>query len=372
MKTILPRQAFQEALNAVGTLTGGRTTRPILSCVRLEVQDDALVLSATDGDAALRLAVPVLSADKPGEVVVPADRLIAIAREMGDAEIELESDERYCIIRGAGSEFRIFVMPVADFPPVPSFDDEPDLTVDGHVLRRMVALTLYAAARETSRYAINGVLWEKVGKHLFVIATDGRRLARAGGAVTKSSAGDFDAILPAKAMSVFDRVFAPRGDEDEFSIDVKMMPNQVLLRWRDRVLSTILVEGSFPNYKDVIPKEHNKRARIAREELASAVRRAALLTTEESRAVRLSFEAERLVITSQAADRGDARVELPIQYEGEPLVIGFNPLFLNDALRVLPYDEVLIDLHEEFRPGVISGPERTEFLYVVMPVSLTS
>jgi DNA polymerase-3 subunit beta len=372
MKAILPRQDLQEALNAVATLTGGRTARPILGCVKLGAEGDRLELSATDGEAGLRLRVPALTVEQPGELVVPADRLLPIVRELADVEISLESDERYCTIRGEGSEFRIFVMDAADFPPVAEFDDEPDLVLDGNDLRRMIMLTLYAAARETSRYAINGVLWEKRAKHLFVVATDGRRLARAGGAVRQSTSGDFEVIIPAKAMSVFERVFTPGREDTDWNIDVKVMPNQIILRAGDRVLSTVLVQGSFPKYDDVIPKEHNKRARVDRDVLFGAVKRAALLTTEESRAVRLAFEGESLVITSQAPEQGDARIEIPISYEGEPLVIGFNPAFLNDALRVLPFDEVVLDLHEAFRPGVLCGEDKNEFIYVVMPVSLSS
>lgn len=372
MKTVLPRQDFQDALGAVAALAGGRTTRPILSCVRLEAEGEHLGLSATDGEAGLRLGVGALSVERSGEVVVPAERLLAIVREMGDVEISLEADERYCTIRGEGSEFRIFVMDVADFPPVAEFEDEADLVIEGHDLRRMISLTLYAAARETSRYAINGVLWEKRGKRLFLVATDGRRLARAGGTVVESQSADFEAILPAKAMSVFEKVFIPPRDDTEWNVEVKVMPNQVLLRTGQRVLSTVLVEGSFPKYDDVIPKEHSKCARLEREALFGAVKRAALLTTEESRAVKLAFEPESLVITSQAPEQGDARVEIPSSYQGEPLIIGFNPLFLNDALRILPFDEVSIELHEAFRPGVLSGEDKTEFLYVIMPVSLST
>jgi DNA polymerase-3 subunit beta len=372
MKTILPRQELQDALGAVATLAGGRTTRPILGCVRLAVHADWVELSATDGEAGLRLGVPAVSVEREGEAVVPAHRLLPIVREMGDIEVAVEADERYCVIRGEGSEFRIFVMGAADFPPVASFDDEPDLVVGGELLRRMIGLTLYAAARETSRYAINGVLWEKHGKHLFIVATDGRRLARSGGALTESASGDFEAILPTKAMGVFEKVFVPHRAEGEWTVDLKVLPNQVLLRSGGRVLSTVLVEGSFPKYEDVIPKEHSKRARLDREAFFGAVRRAALLTTEESRAVRLAFEGETLVITSQAAEYGDARIELPIGYEGEPLVIGFNPVFVSDALRAMPFDEVFLELHESFRPGVLSGEDKDEFLYVVMPVSLST
>jgi DNA polymerase-3 subunit beta len=326
MKTRLPRQEFLDALTAAAAVAGGRTTKPILGCVKLATEADTLQVTATDGEMGLRLGVGTFSVDEPGEAVVAADRLLNIVREMPDAEIGLSTTERHCIVQGEGSEFKIFMHPPGDFPPVPGFEDEPDLIVDGTHLWRMINLTIYAAARETSRYAINGVLWQKTGKRLYLVATDGRRLARAGGSVAKSSSADFQVIVPAKALNVFERVFAPARDRGEWTVDIKVMPNQALFRSGDRLLSTALVEGNFPNYEDVLPKECDKLATINRIEFYSAVRRAALLTTDESRAVRLHFEGEELVITGQSPEQGEARVQMPVQYEGQPLEIGFNPV----------------------------------------------
>jgi DNA polymerase-3 subunit beta len=370
MRVIVPRQEFQEALSAVVTLTGGRTTKEILRCVRLSAGEGGLELGATDGEAALRVTVAGASVATAGETVVAAERLLGIARELADAEVSLDADEKYCVVRGEGSEFRVFVAAAADFPPLPSFDDDANFVVDGNELRRLIELTVYAAARETSRYAINGVLWEKRGKRLYMVATDGRRLARAGGEARQAQGEDFEAIVPGKALGVFERVFLAPRDGSEWAVDVKVMPNQVVLRSGERLLSTVLVEGHFPKYDDVIPKGANKRARLDRAEFHAAVRRAALLTTEDSRAVRLSFSGERLEITSQSPEQGDARVEMPISYEGEPVDIGFNPAFLNDALKAVPFDEVFFEMQESFRPGVLSGGEKADFLYVVMPVSL--
>lgn len=372
MKTRLPRHEFQEALTAVATLTGGRTTKPILGCVKLAIDGDRLDLSATDGEAGLRLGVPTLSVDEPGQTVVQADRLLNIIREMADVEIALEANDSHCIIRGEGSEFKIYVQRPEDFPPVPGFEGEPDLVVDGDQIRRMIAWTIYAAARETSRFAINGVLWEKHGEQLFLIATDGRRLARAGGRVRGGGTSDFQAILPGKALNVFEKVFNPPRDADGWQVDVKLMPNQALLRSGDRVLSTVLVEGHFPKYDDVIPKDNDKCARVDRLEFNSAIRRAALLTTEESRAVKLSFSRDQLVITSQSPEQGEATIQVPIAYDGEPMAIGFNPAFVNDALRAISFEEIHIELKEPTRPGIICGEDKGEFLYVVMPVSLSS
>ncbi len=371
MKTTLQRQEFLDALTAVSSLTGGRTPKPILACTRLSAADDRLELAATDGEAALRLGVTAVAVDKPGEAVVNADRLLSIVRELADVEITLQTDERHCIIRGAGSEFKIYMQNAADFPPVAAFDNEPDVVLDGRELRRMIELTLYAAARETSRYAINGVLWDKQGKRLYMVATDGRRLARAGGGVEKSHSADFSVIVPTKALSVFERVFTPPKDGEPWTVDIKVTPNQLVLHARGRVLATALVEGRFPKYEDVIPRENNREGIVDRAEFHAAVKRAALLTTEDSRAVRLAFGPEQLVISSQSPEQGEARIEVPIEFKGEEIAIGFNPVFLSDALKVLPYEQVRIEMQEPFRPGVITGGDKNEFLYVVMPVSLS-
>ena len=370
MKITLPRLDFVDALNAIMAIVGGRTAKPILGCVRLATEGDVLELGGTDGEASLRLAIRALSVTEPGETAIPADRLLSITREMPDAEIVIEADQRACTVRGVGSKFKIFTFPPADFPALPSFTDEPDLTLDTLQLQRMIALTAYAAARETGRYAINGVLWQKQGRKLFLVATDGRRLARTGGQLVEASAADFEVIVPVKALRAFEKVFTVGKDKSQATVDVRMTPNQLLFRAGDRLLSTALVEGHFPKYEDVIPRDSDKTARISRTDLLGAIRRAAILTSEEARAVRLAFDKEQLVITAQSPEQGEARVELPLSFDGEPVEVAFNAGFLTDVLGVIPFDEVVIELKESFRPGIIRGEDRSEFLYVIMPVSL--
>ncbi len=369
MKTRLPRQLLQDALSAIATIAGGRTTKPILSCVHIIADGEVVRLGATDGEAALQLGVPVLATEKIGRAVIPATRLLEIIREMPDAEVLITADERYCVVKGAASEFKIFVQSPDDFPPIGAFEGEPDLVVDGAKLSRLISMTVYAAARETSRFAINGVLWEKQGKRLYLVATDGRRLARAGGSIDDSRAADFQAIVPTKALQVFERVFAAAGG-DGWTVDVKIMPNQIMLRSGESVLSTALVEGHFPDYRTVIPQDGSRLVRLDRVELHGAVRRAALLTTEDSRAVKLSFERDKLTIRSNSPEQGEAKVEVPAHYDGGAIDIGFNPIFLVDALKAIPYENVTIELSETFKPGVVFGEDKNDFLYVIMPVSL--
>lgn len=371
MKAILPRTELLDALSAATTLTSGRTTKPIYACVKLTAEKGRLEISATDGEAGLRLHVPAMSVGREGQVVVGADKLVGIVRELPDVEVAIETSDRHCVIRGEGSEFRIFTQNASDFPPVQGLDEEPDLVVSGNEIRRMIQQTIYAAARETTRYAINGVLWEKSGKKLFLVATDGRRLARAGGSIRQSSSADFSAIIPNKALSVFEKVFQPPRDGSDWNVQIKVLPNQVLMRADTRVLSTILLEGHFPDYNQVIPKGSERKATINRQEFFGAVRRAALLTSDETRAVKLSFKKDKLEITAQSPDQGDARVQTPIEFNGDALDIGFNPTFINDALKVLTHEELYFELQDHAKPGVLCTEDRNEFLYVVMPVTLS-
>ena len=163
MKTTLQRQEFLDALTAVSSLTSGRSPKPILACTKLSATADGMELAATDGEAALRLGISALEVDTPGEVVVNAERLLSIVRELADVELTLQTDERQCIIRGQGSEFKIYMQNLADFPPVAGFDNEPDVVLEGGDAAHD-RLTLYAAAAETSRYAIIGCVVGQAGK----------------------------------------------------------------------------------------------------------------------------------------------------------------------------------------------------------------
>lgn len=370
MKVRLPRQQFQEALAAISSVTGTRTPKPILNCVKITATRDAVLLQGTDGEAALSIEVPVVLTDRTGETVVSSDRVFSIVRESSDVEVQLEASAQQAVLRGEGSEFKIFVHDPSDFPPVPEFEGQPDLVVDGHGLRRASLLTLYAAAKETTRYAINGVLWQKRGKTMFLVATDGRRLARAAAPLVKADAGDFETIVPARAMGIFERACpAPSGD-DEWKIDVRVMPNQLLIRSGSAVLATALLEGKFPDYDAVIPRDQDKTARIEKNLFYSAVRRAALLTTDEARAVRLEFNDNRLTLSSRAPEQGEARIELPVDFDGKSTAIGFNPAYLSDALRVVDFEQVVLKMSQPDKPGVLRGEDANDYLYVIMPVAL--
>lgn len=367
MKLRFNRQEMADALTAVGNVAATRTPKEILRCVRFEARSDVVLLSATDLEISLRCAATQVEVSEPGDVLVSADTLTRIVRECPDEVLTMDTKGNHLHIRGAGSHFQIVVHDGEDFPPVPGMDGSPDFSVEGGVLRRMIEWTAFSAARESTRYAINGILWEVNGSRLTLAATDGRRLSVAH-AVLPSPPGreTLKAIAPTRAMTLLSRLPADAATPFE----VKVTDNQLALRLGSAVLTTALVEGQFPDYRRVIPEDCDRRAELNTAEFVGALKRASLLTNEESKGVRLSFSDGELTLSSRAPEQGEATVSVPARYRGEAMDIGFNPVFLIDVLRVTPTEEVVFLFRDSNRPGVFKVGE--DFVYVVMPVNLTS
>jgi len=335
--------------------------------VRFDAHGKEVCLSATDLEVSITCAISEVQIEEEGQAVLPADRLVAIARESAEDVLVVQTTDGSCEIKGADSHFTIYSQEPKDYPMMPTFEGKADISVALAGLQAGIEQCLFATAKESSRYAINGVLWEMTGKRLLLVATDGRRLARS--KVTLASAPDEhiasqQIIVPAKAMSLLDKL--PAHDKDK--VGVKLVDSQILLSCANVVISSSLVEGSFPKYEDIIPGGYSNKLRFSTEAVLSAVRRAALLTSEESRGIKLSISEDSVVFSGRAPEAGDAEVNMAIDYKGEAIQVGFNPQFLVDALRVIRTPEFEMELGEPDRPGVIkAGPD---FLYVLMPINL--
>lgn len=365
MKVICDRGALVESLGLVGGVVVARTPKPVLTCVKLTSGDDGLVLEATDAEVSVRLSTPRVEVAEAGEALIPADKLQQIVRESIDPTLTISTDQDVAHITGQDSKFKIFGHPPADFPATTTFAGDPDFTINAGELHRLIAQTLFATARENSRYAINGVLVERTGNKLAVVATDGHRLALAKGTCKATTDEKRSAIVPTKALNLLLRLF----DDAEQTVAVKVEDNQILFKTDDAVLVSNLVEGNFPPYADVIPKDGDKKATLATDLFISAVRRAALLTNEESKGVRMAFGEAGLTLSSRAPEMGEAEIHVDVpEYTGEAIEIGFNPAYLLDALKVVDESQVQLELKGPNKPGVLrTGPN---FLYVVMPVNL--
>ena len=392
MKVICDRGALLDAINLVSGAVAGRTPRVQLTCIKLSAAKKdgvgELVLTATDAEISMRVRLSQVDVQEPGETLIPADKLRAIVNaEDGEPTLTLDSEGEVCHIKGADAHFKIYGFPPADFPPIPEFADVVGGTAEtpkakgvfsyrAGALDTLVGRTLFATARENSRYAINGVLLKREGKKLEMVATDGRRMALCKSTVPASAdkeARGVSCIIPTKALSQLQKLFRDPDEQVQaaitdnqvfFSLGTEKDPNRA-------VLSSNLVEGTFPPYEDVIPRDQDKKVTFDRDAMNSAVRRAALLTNEESRGVRLKFSGKqkKLELTSRAPEMGEAQVSVELtSYEGDDIEIGFNPMFLVDVLKVVSEQDIIMELKAPNKPGVIKV--RGDFLYVVMPVNL--
>ncbi|MBS0187908.1 MAG: DNA polymerase III subunit beta [Planctomycetes bacterium] len=394
MKVICDRGALLDAINLISGAVAARTPKVQLTCVKLTAAKTgnvgSLTLVATDAEISLRLHLAQVDVQQPGEALVPADKLRQIvSAEDSEPTLTLETENEIVHIRGQDAHFKVFGYQVADFPPVPDLAGviagadgtkaKAVFSQNAGALSGTVARTLFATARENSRYAINGVLMKRDGKKLEMVATDGRRLALCRSTLTGGSDKDaktISCIVPTKALNMLQRLL---GNPDEV-VQVAVTDNQVFFGIGGgtgktdaprAVLSSTLVEGTFPPYEDVIPKDQDKKVTFDRDVLSSAVRRAALLTNEESRGVRMSFQAKKkhLELSSRAPEMGEAKVDIDLAgYEGDDIEIGFNPTFITDALKVISDPQVIMELKAPNKPGVVKSGG--DFVYVVMPVNL--
>jgi len=367
MKVICNRGALLEALTVTGSVVASRTPKPALQCVKLAAEGNELTLSATDLEVAIRYRDNQVEVSEPGELLVPADRLRDIVRESVDDTLSIESAAEMAQVKGQDSLFKIYTQPVEGFPPIPGYEGESDFEIVAGQLKQLIAQTIFSAAKESTRYAFNGVLLNIKGKQVSLVSTDGRRLAEARGdliSTGKTRKEGSLTIIPVKALAMIERLLT----DPEEAVSFQLRENQIVVHTPNATLSSILIEGQFPPYEDVIPKDANKKMTAVTVELLSAIKRASLLTNEESKGVRMSFSKKGLVLSSQSPGAGEATVNFPCKYEGDDLDIGFNPAFLIDALKVVATEEVSFETSAGNRPGLLKGGPN--FQYVIMPVNL--
>jgi DNA polymerase-3 subunit beta len=365
MKVQAQTPALQEALTLAGSIVATRTPKPVLQCVKMVAAEDTLTLMATDLEVGCRYELTAVQVSEDGEALLPANRLGGIVREAGDESLSIETDKDASHVKEpSGSHFKIFGYDPAEYPAVAEFTGEADFSIPAAVLSDMIGKTLFATAKAHSHYAISGVLWEASGKKLQLVATDGHRMAQARGNLTGPAASDVTAIVPGKLMQLIQRTCG----EVDGDIEIKIEENQILARAEGITLVSSLVQGNFPKYSDVIPKETTRKATIVRSEFEHRVRQAALLTTEESRSIRLSFADGKLTLSSRAPETGEAEVACAAEYDGEPMELGINPQFLTDAMRVISEDSITIEMNQPNKPVIVKAGG--EFLYVFMPVDL--
>jgi DNA polymerase III subunit beta len=366
MKFVITRENLQQGLAAVGASIPTRTTLPVLSNILMEASADGVRLSGTDLDIAVTLGVPA-EVEEEGAITVPAKKLQELARELPEQPARVTTrGERFELVCGKAT-FRLNGMPRDEFPTFPQVDFGSSWKIPSALMSRMIERTSFAVSTEESRPILNGVLWQLADQEMRMVATNGHRLAKVTVPSAGSAAPHTDLIVPPKALAQVQRLF--EGSEE---IEVARSENHLGFRQAGTQVYTRLIEGPYPNYEQVIPKDNDRIAVADKQTLTRALRRMAVVASEQTHRVRLSFAGPALRLSVETPDLGEAQEEMEVDYQGEALEIGFNANYLLEVLRYMPTDEVRLSFKAPERAGTVepTDAEEGEYLCLVMPLRL--
>lgn len=366
MKLVVTKEVLLEGLQRTQNVVGSRPTLAILSNVLLETVEGGLKLTTTDLDTTLQCQIPA-QIERPGSTTLPVRRFSAITRELGGNEVSIETDSKnISTIRCAGSFFKMFGLPKEEFPKFPELKDAVEVVMKQSHLRDGLKRTSYAISMDETRYVLNGILFSFKDNKLTLVATDGRRLALYEAELELARSQEREFIVPTKAIIELQRLL---GEDGELRIAISQ--NIVAFYLGNVLLISKLVEGNYPNYRQVIPEEVREKIKLEREVLLNTVRRVSLLSVDKSSSVRLTFSKNNMDVVAITPEIGEARESLPIPYRGQDFSIAFNPEFLLDPLRNVSDEQIDLDLIDEMSPGVIRTPTGSNFLYVLMPMRVS-
>lgn len=368
MKFVISRDALLKPLNLVAGVVERRQTLPILSNVLLALDDDQLSITGTDLEVEL---VGRVSLDQPaissGEITVPARKLADICKSLPDgSNIEFTVEEQRVVVKAGRSRFTLSSLAAADFPNVEQGDGGQGFVVKQGDLKRLIDRTSFAMAQQDVRYYLNGMLWEVEAGHLRVVSTDGHRLAMCTLEADIGATEQMQVILPRKGVIELARLLHRESDD----VEVVIGNNHIRATTADFTFTSKLVDGKFPDYDRVLPKSSTKAVYGSREELRQAFSRAAILSNEKYRGVRLMLSDGSLQILANNPEQEEAEEIVSVEYAGESLEIGFNVSYLLDVLSVLDGDKVKLSLSDSNSSALLEEAEHSDCRYVVMPMRL--
>jgi len=366
MKFTITRDQLQEGLMAVAAAIPAKTTLPVLSNVLVEATKQGVRLSGTDLDIAVSTTVSA-EVDTEGAATLPAKKLVDIARELPPASIRFTaaSEQRVSIECGK-SRFKLLGLPREEFPSFPAVKFDGAWKAAAGVVHKLVSHVAFAASTEESRPILNGVLWELRPDRMRMVATNGHRLAKMD--VPSSGASTADLIVPPKALEQIRRLFPADAE-----IEIAKSDNHIGFRSAGRLVFSRLIEGPYPPYENVIPRENDKAATVDRNAMAAALRRMSVVASDQTHRIRLALSGGTCRFSVQTPDLGEAQDELSVTYEGEPLEIGFNATYLLEILKFMPTDEVRFTFKAPERAATVE-PVRwndpASYMALVMPLRL--
>jgi DNA polymerase III subunit beta len=367
MKLSTGRDALFTQLQTVTRAASTRSAIQALSGVQVLAREGAIELRATDMEIGLRVPLEG-EVVREGAAVLPARLLVDVVRALpGDGvTIELRPAEQDVEIKGGNATFHIRTLRLEDFPPFPDGEDGSRVAVPSKAFVETVAKVARSASRDETRPVLTGILVSAAGEELRMVATDSYRLAVKETKLEAPLDGTVEANVPARALQELTRIVGASDGED---LSVSVRTNQVVFEVGGTVLSSRLIDGQFPNYRQLLPDAYEHELRLAAGEVTDVVRRIALLA-QKNAPLRLAFQEGELTVSARTPDIGEASETIPVPFQGEPLEIGFNPDFLRDGLESVDSGDVLLKLISPLRPGLLQAADGSGFLYLLMPIRL--
>src|SRR5467141_2635854 len=366
MRFTISREKLQEGLAAVAASIPAKTTLPVLANILLETTDKGIKLSGTDLDIAVSTEV-MADVDAAGAVTVPAKKLSEIARELPPAPVKIAAVGEQRVTLDCGrSRFKLLGLPRDEFPTFPSVRFNESWRIRSGDLQQLISHTSFAVSSEESRPILNGVLWELRPDRMRMVATNGHRLAKMDVPATGGSTADL--IVPPKALEQIRRLYP--GDAE---IELAKSDNHIGFRAGGTLVFSRLIEGPYPNYEQVIPRENDKQATVDKAAMAAALRRMSVVASDQTHRIRLAFSGGNVKFSVQTPDLGEAQDALAVTYEGEPLEIGFNATYLLEILKYMPTDEVRFTFKAPDRTATIEPVgwnDPASYMALVMPLRL--
>jgi DNA polymerase III subunit beta len=367
MRLSTPRDALFAQLQTVTRAASTRSAVQALSGVQILASGAGIELRATDMEIGLRVPLDG-EVIRDGAVVLPARLLVDVVRSLpGDSvTLELRPAEQDVEIVAGAATFHIRTLRLEDFPPFPEPEGDGRVQVPGAAFVATVAKVARSASRDETRPVLTGILVSATGDELRMVATDSYRLSVKETKLEEPLAGSFEANVPARALQELGRIV---GQSAEGELSVAVRTNQVIFEAGGIVLSSRLIDGQFPNHRQLLPDAFEHELQLAGAEITDVVRRISLLA-QKNAPLRLAFSEGELTVSARTPDVGEARETLPVPFQGEPLEIGFNPEFLRDGLEAVESGDVLLKLISPLRPGLIEAADGSGFVYLLMPIRL--
>lgn len=371
MKISCDREKLLASFQIAGSVALTRSPKEVLQNVKVEAAEDHVTLMATDMETGIRIDVEGVDVQSPGKALLHVGRVGMILRESSDEQLLFESDGNATLVKGQHSEFNLPSANPDEFPTVVGFEEEKYHELSARLFREMVRRTAFATDPDSSRFALGGVLLELNGEDILAVGTDGRRLARMTG--TGKSVGDHQTsgsstIVPTRSLTLMERSI---GDKEE-TVHIAARENDVLLRTSRCTIYSRLVEGRYPNWRQVIPdRDQSAVIDMTAGPFLNVIRQASIVADQETRGLDFVFGGGTLLLTASTADLGNSRVEMPIDFDGEPIKMKLDYRFISDFLKVLdPETKFKLDVASSTQPALMTTDDG--YAYVVMPMALDS